>query len=241
MSIAAVTYRELDDSIQEMIRAKVVSAGYFPDLRSFQPQSPANVAAFEAAKAAIISGGKELIDVIGNGIPKKKGEVLMHTIYINRTGNNKGSVSIFDEASIDTGGGNFQRVKTHGATQNVTYEVRFVADRMDYAQIIKAIIEDALGSDKDYYPIIDIETGIVDPERVMLLEFTGSDDVNYFDYKEYIFTFNVLDAWVVSSSNFPNGVQTITNPNIVPITEIEVTLDTEQDGNDDVTFGSITP
>jgi hypothetical protein len=233
MSQGEFTYQELDDSILEALRLQVIAAGYFPNLRSFQPQSPANVTAFEAAKTAILGTGKQLINVVGNGIPQKKGEVESNTLYVYRAGGAKGSVAVHDVGHIATGP-TFARVKTSGATQNIAYEVRFVAADQSYADIMAALVIRALGHDKDYYPIYNITTGAVVPNKLMFLEFTGAVDLNVFEFKEMVYTFRVVDAWIIAGDGLPDGVQTIINPNIVPITTINGTISTEDNNENKI-------
>lgn len=235
MSWGQFTYSEIDDSIFEHLRRYVVAQGYYPDLTLFVPENTTNRTAFDNALAVIKGTGKTPINTIANGVFANKGEMALNSLYIHRIAKDKGSVAIFDTESVRTDGLNtppdentpYARIKTHGFTQNISYEVRFLSNTQVNADLMSAFIHGALTFGIDYFDIFDLNTGNTTPEKQILLEFAGEQDLNLFDYKEFVFRFNVIDAWIVNGDTLPDGVQTIVNPNIVPIKEINLNLETD--------------
>ena len=232
MSTGQFTYRQLDDSILNNIRLQVVAQGYYPDLYLYQPQTPATEAAFKVALDSIKLSGKQPINVIGVGSFINKGEVLLNTIYIHRLSSDKGSVSVFDTGSVRTDGlstppnanTTYAMVSTKGYTQNISYEIRFVSDNQDNADLISGILHLALTMGRDYITAYDIQTGLVIPDRLLLLSHDGATDLNVFEVKEYIFRYTVIDAWLVTGDTYPDGVESLDSQVVVPITDIELNL-----------------
>lgn len=232
MSTGCSTYQEVDDAVFEHLRREVIAQGYYPDLTLFQPENPANRTAFRVALEAIVTGGKTPINTVGNGVFAGKGEMKLNTMYIHRVSTTKGSIAVFDIESVRTDGlttppdanTTYERIATQGFTEDIEYEVRFVADTQANADLISNIIALAIKF-KRYLDIFDLSTGLVVPDKKLLLEFVGSQDLDLFDFKEFVFRFTALDVWVVTGSTLPNGTQTVVNPNIVPIIQIDDELE----------------
>lgn len=231
MSTGQFTYRELDDSFLNHIRLQVVAQGYYPDLYLYQPN---NTSGFNAALDTIKSSGKQPINVIGVGSFIDKGEMSLNTIYIHRLSSDKGSVSIFDTTVIRTDGlttppnasTTYSKIKTQGYTQNVSYEVRFIANNQDNADLISNIIHLALTMGRNYFSIYNIDTGLVVDDKLMLVEHNGMIDLDIYEYKEYVFRYTVIDAWIVTGDTYPDGVESVDTQTIVPITDIRLDLET---------------
>ena len=77
-----MTFDEIERAVFEVIRKKIVSLGYLPDIALYQPTD--DVAGYEAAKKAIRDSGKKIIDIKGVGDPKARGELDYNSIFINR-------------------------------------------------------------------------------------------------------------------------------------------------------------
>lgn len=231
MSTGQFTYRELDDSFLNHIRLQVVSQGYYPDLYLYQPN---NTAGFKVALSAIINSGKTPVNIVGVGSFINKGEMQLNTIYIHRLSSNKGSVSVFDTGVIRTDGlttppnasTTYAKISTKGYTQDVLYEIRFIANSQDNADLISNILHLALTMGRNYFDIYDIDTGLIIPEKQMLVQHEGMTDLDVFEFKEYIFRYTVVDSWVVTGSTYPDGVESIDTQTIVPIIDIDLDLET---------------
>lgn len=234
MSWGQFTYSEIDNCLFEHLRRRVVALGYYPDLTLFQPTTPTNVINFNAA-LAVIKSTKNPINIVGVGAFIDKGQMELNTLYVHRVSKDKGSVAMFDTGLVRTDGlttppdanTTYGRVSTKGFTQNVQYEVRFIANNQDNADVLSGIILFALTNGRDYFDIYDLNTGLVVPDKQILLEFVGEQDLNLYEFKEYIYRFTVIDAWIVLGDNLPDGIETIINPNIVPITQIDLNLETD--------------
>lgn len=230
MSWGQFTYKELDNSIFEHIRREVVAQGYYPNLVLFQPTNPTNINLFNTALNTIKGTGKTPINTVGNMVFKDKGEMKLNTLYIHRVSKNKGSIAMFDTQAVRTDGlttapnnsTTYSVIESKGFTQDIQYEIRFVSKTQADTDLMSNIIQLALTFGRDYFNIYDLDTNSIVPNKQMLLEFEGEQDLNIFEYKEIIFRFSVLDAWIVTNNieGLPDGVSQSTNQSIVPITNI---------------------
>ena len=185
MSVGQFTYQELDDSIFEHIRREVVAQGYYPDLSLYQPTNPTNLLAFNTA-LDVIKDTKNPINTVGVGAFINKGEVQLNTIYIHRTTTDKGSVSVYDTTPVRTDGlttppdasTTYSTISTKGYTQNVEYEIRFVATNQQDADAISNILLLALTMGRDYFSVYDLSTGNVVADKEILLQFVGNQDLD---------------------------------------------------------------
>lgn len=233
MSTGQFTYRQLDDSFLNHIRLQVVAQGYYPDLYLYQPQTPTTEIAFKVALDSIKTGGKTPINVVGVGSFINKGEMLLNTIYVHRLSSDKGSVSVYDTGVVRTdnlttppnANTTYSKIQTQGYTQNISYEIRFISNNQDNADLISNILHLALTMGRNYFDAYDINTGLIIPDRLLLVEYNGAIDLDVFEYKEYVFRYTVIDAWLVTGDSYPDGVESIDTQSIVPITDIQMDLD----------------
>jgi hypothetical protein len=135
----------LQNGIFEPLRLLTVSKGYFPDIVDYL--DPVDQAGFDAAKQAIITGGKQLIEVfnVGNYDSREQthtNDIAIDMIAIEASGTGTKSVPVYTE---NEGNDNFDKVKTPDAKYDVTFQITYIAYSEEYAAIIERILTEAFG------------------------------------------------------------------------------------------------
>jgi hypothetical protein len=132
---------QIDRAIELAIRRVVIMLGYWPDQEMFEGDE----VGFEAAKQAIIDVGKPLIKVYGTGSPDARGELDANNITIDRKavgfGDKAHAQAFFYQNYIDEDGvAVYRQLKTAEITNDIPYEVRFIANDIALDRIISQII-----------------------------------------------------------------------------------------------------
>lgn len=187
-----MTLGELDRGITNAIRKKLVLAGYLPDKLIYN--TPAT---YKAAKDAIVSGGKQVIEFSGPGNAENRGELVMHKIIISRGDQREGSIGGWPEFYYEPNPADptnkYDKYLLPDKTENVEYEVRYVTDLVEYDEIINHIISQALGQRK-YLPGCS-STG-VDISEVALFERRTVVDLSNKNFIEKLYRFEAIDVWL---------------------------------------------
>lgn len=224
MAAATFTRQEVEHTIIELIRRKVVEVGHLPDVRAFA----GNLAGYVAARQAQVAGGKDLIDVFGIGSNKTRGEKFYHRIFLNLRQYNNGTVSHWSDSDyIDTqsgAAGNFDRNAVYGSTTDILYDIRSVVnsetgdgiadiDRLCFEIVFAALTKSMVGI---YLPVWDESLGDFDPSRRFLIQYQGAQEIKV--GLERLMTFLVHDVWL--DGEFLSLDTTPETLNIPPLTQV---------------------
>lgn len=135
---------EISDGIFEVIRKAVVAAGYLPDFVSAGSSS-----AYQTAKGAIISSGKEVIEVFNVGSYKSKGEDMNNNIIINRASVLPAKIGTGRDIQFTSNtSGTFNKMHTPENRYDIMYSISYNTMSEKYAEIIEEIILNAFESRK---------------------------------------------------------------------------------------------
>jgi hypothetical protein len=132
---------QIDRAIELAIRRVVIMLGYWPDQELFEGDEEG----FEEAKQDIIDSGKQLIRVYGTGSPSARGELDANNIMVNRKavgfGDKGHAQTFFYESYADENGLQvYRQLKTAEVTNDIPYEIRFLADDIELDRVISQII-----------------------------------------------------------------------------------------------------
>lgn len=199
MSGFTVSREEIERTLFEFIRLRLVAMGYLADVSAYQPPSGANQTAYEAALQAIRAGGKEVIEPYGIGGNEKRGEKRVNKIWINLRQLNTGSVSLWGE-SLDPNSGNplvFDRTFFASSTSNCIYDIRSSCDKSEYDRICTQAILQGLTASRvgQAFPIVRND-GTQDGTRWILVRLINSTDIRQPQFFERLYTFEVQDVWL---------------------------------------------
>lgn len=221
MATVSFTREEIDRTITELLRKRTVAGGYLPDVLSF----PSNMPAYEAARAAIITGGNQLIDVFGVGSNYNRGEKNYNRIFVNLRQYNNGTVSHAGESDyVQTQSGPtlYQRELVYASTKNIIYDIRTVCSGKEatkYDRICTDIVFGALTTSSSCVGIPVLKPDFTfDYNRMFFIRYLGTNAVNIADFLERQIAFEVVDVWLDGDIG-PWGV-TVPTTNIPPINRI---------------------
>lgn len=205
--INTVSLEELDRTLFEIIRKRIVELGYLPDINDFtKPQD------YKRAKQVIIDSKGFCIDLHGVGTPAARGEVLVCDITIDRmdieAGTLGGSPSTQYRKKVD---GFYQKERTVAMSSNVDYEIRVVTNAVATERIILGMMYD-LFNHRAYYPVADMYR-TEDDDRFLLFMSGGEQDVSSTDVRERLLKYTVSDVWL--------GSNKIILDNIPPMTSVD--------------------
>ena len=93
---------EIDRGIFEAIRLLLVSEGLLPDITLY-PDTPTGLANYLAAKETLKASifDNEIVEIKGVGASYKRGKKVTSTIFVDRTGEDKGDVGGFAVSDFD--------------------------------------------------------------------------------------------------------------------------------------------
>jgi len=147
-----MTFDEIERAVFEVIRKKIVSLGYLPDIALYQPTD--DVAGYEAAKKAIRDSGKKIIDIKGVGDPKARGELDYNSIFINRGDIADGSLGFkctnFYEKIVEGEETYFNVYENASGTVDIEYQIGYITDDVNYDRLIQSILFNSLRK-KNYF------------------------------------------------------------------------------------------
>lgn len=231
MATVTFTREEIDRTITELLRRRTVLGGYLPDVLLFAGNMPG----YELARTAIVTGGKQLIDVFGVGSNYNRGEKNYHRIFVNMRQYNNGSVHHAGESSYRQTQTLpvplYQREVVYASTKNILYDIRTVCSGTDatkYDRICTDIAFGALTTSGACVAIPVLKPDMTfDSSRTFLIRYLGTNAVFVGDFLERQITFEVVDVWLTGEIS-PWGV-TVPTTNIPPLTHIIGTGGPESD------------
>lgn len=141
-----LTRLQVANGIYDKLRLAIVAGGYFPDILAFtDPDDPAG---FQAAKDAIIAGGKELIEVHNLGNWRDRQQMNPNDIFIDSQGNDPSVTGTRAQSEYAVNQGDperFDKVKSTDALYDISFQIRFFAESMEYSGIIEQFLVDTFG------------------------------------------------------------------------------------------------
>jgi hypothetical protein len=201
------THEELDATVFHHIWRAVVDAGYLPD-----KLLAATATDYKNAKDALRSSlpnPKQLIEVFGVGTGESRGEKKSARITINRRGSDRGSLGgapAFGFEAYDDGGETKYRKKRYPAfSENVTYDIRLIADNTHYERIMQGIILSSLGR-REYLYVSDVENDGMLLNDALLVEFMNEVDVSAPDMHERLLQYRITDVWLDQMQTVKEGI-----------------------------------
>jgi hypothetical protein len=215
------TREEIERSITEHIRQRAIALGYLPDVTLFV----GNMAGYQAARAAIITGGKELIDIFGIGSADNRGEKTYHRIFLNLRQYNNGSVThAGDSGYVETSPGVYDRQVVNASMKTIIYDLRTVTagvNATEYDRICLDLIMASLTTSSAGYGLPALKADMTfDLNKRMNIRYTGSNEIKGTDFFERQITFEVFDVWLNGSSGSVPWGTSIPTAGILPIDRI---------------------
>jgi hypothetical protein len=217
MSNAPVFSRlELERTIQERIRQRTVALGYLPDLMAYLPETLITRAAYEAARVAVITSGKQLIDVDGIGNVEARGEKTVNKFYINLRTTNAGSIAHNAEYYTQTSPTTWEKKLVRGSTKNLLIDIRTVCRETAYDRICSEILWAALTSSDVGKALAAVKPDhTFDNTKTFLIRSLSNNEIKGGNFFERLHTFELIDVWL---ENFDEDV---VNANIPSLTNIQ--------------------
>lgn len=140
---------QIGDGIFETIRKKVVEKGYLPDIANYYP---GNKPGYQAAKDQIISSGKRLIEVFNVGNWKSRDEKNTGEIILDRIGISASEIGRVKRSfKYDVNGSDdnlYDKKEQPSSRYNVEFQLTYLTDLEEYADIIDSILIESLGIKK---------------------------------------------------------------------------------------------
>lgn len=192
-----ITLTTLDRTIFELIRLKTVAFGYLPDWRSISGVSLADKQNnYEVAKIAIRDDNKQIIEVFSVSGQKAKESKSLCKIVIDRKGLSQGNLGAFGiRTFVENQSGNFDLYQLPHKSMDVNYEIRLLANKVEYERIMEGIIFETFL----YSPIfraVDWANGWTFTKELIEIEVNGSSDLSDEDFVEKLITLTVKDVWL---------------------------------------------
>lgn len=216
----------VEQTLTELMRQVAVNLGVLPDVDVYLP---ANKAGYIAARAAIITGGGEIVDIYGVGSGEKRGEKLINKVFLNLRQQNEGDIShsgLATEEYDDNGTTKFRERQVEGSTMNLVYDVRTVTQSTEYDRLCTQIVFQGLTQSRQgiYVFILDGDGNPTD--QTFLLRFLSSQEIKTPSFFERLYTFQVEDVWI---ENWDAPIVRDNIPQLTRITGTIFTNDTEAD------------
>lgn len=144
MSAYKINQGEVDNGIFEIIRLEVVARGYLPNFTAYQNKNDYN-----NAKKAIITGGKEVIEIFGVGGFDSRGEKNENNIIIDRKTPRPATTGVGIAVDYDKQqDGSFKKEKQADTKYDIQYQITYFTQKSSYADIIESILLKCFGARK---------------------------------------------------------------------------------------------
>lgn len=216
---------EIDRGIFEVLRLKIVAGGYFPNEPDFLP---ANESGFQSAKDAIISGGKELIELFGTGDADSSEDIKGNMIWIERNTVEPASTGIKQHDFIElksTGPNVYTRKRSQDTNYDITYDVRYVTKSTKYGRIIEQLLIETFGTRK-YLNAIDSNG---DNTSCFWIKRVNQFDVSGPDFMERGISLMAENINLEGSTIVRDDIAQITDFDLVPVPRTTEDIDITDD------------
>lgn len=217
-----ITVSDIDNGIYEKLRKETVRLGYLPDIALYQPPNPANEAAYEAARQAIINSGKEIIEVFNVGNSDDRDGITKNKIIVDRSAPEKGNISFHNVEKLVPVGDpedpatKYKKVKLPAFSYFITYQITYICVKSKYDYIIQDILRKALLNFTYLKGYDDNGTELSEGFNIMYMTTIDQSDAKFV---ERIYRFRVGE---VILDNYEEEDEYILQSNISQITDIDV-------------------
>ena len=200
--IQVLTLEEIDRTIYELIRKRLVDDGYLPDISNYSTEKEY----IEAKKQIEVQKGF-VIEVHGVGTPEARDERIICEITIDRKQIEAGTLGGETPRFIkDPNTGKFTKEKIPAICSDVRYEIRVFSNSIQKERVaFQTLME--LFTHRNYYPIT--EQYNADRKKWLLFTSRGSVDVSTIDVREHLFYYVAEDVWL--------GKYDVVRENIAPM------------------------
>lgn len=202
-----VNFTELDRTVYELIRLKLVASDLLPDITLY-----ATAVAYESAKIAHVAAGKKLVEVFGVGSSEARDKKASHRIVVDRkatsTGTLGGGTPYYVPIAVAEGEDpRFQKKIRPEMSSNVNYEVRLITNSTEMDRLCSQLIYASLGIRRH----TKLLTGGVLGSKMGLIVFGGETNVSSTDFTERLFQYGFPDVWLDVTSYDDREVASLTS------------------------------
>ena len=199
-----MTFQELDRTIFEAIRLKVVEFGYLPDITNYSTQEDYRIAK-ETLLNSMSGNDAQLIEIYGTAPSEKRDEKQTSMIVIDRKATSDGDFGAHGIVEYSNNGdGTFNKMQLPSRSEMVMYEIRIFTSSMKWERICQDILYKSLGSRKH---LIGVETS-----ESIEIERDGMVNLSATRLIEILIRYTVINVFLEDC--------TILSENIVPLTEV---------------------
>lgn len=213
-----MTLEDVDRTIYELIRLKVVAAGLLPDITNY-----ATAQDYNDAKEALAATTKynQIVEVIGVGAMNARDEKRTCRIVIDRKSIVQGEIGSYGVTEFDRNvdGQTFTKSRRDSTTYDLQYDIRCISNSAHYDRILNGIVLQTF-SLVSYQSIVD-GTGF--GEDQLLITQVDSRNVTSSDLLEYLYTYQASDVYLLDNTVVKDDIQQIIDVD----GSIEPTLDLE--------------
>ena len=200
-----MTLEELDRSIYEAIRLKIVSVGRLPDIKLYENNPEGYTQAKNTLRDSL--NDKTLIEVFGVGNSSSRDELINSRITINRGVIEEGNIGSFGvQEYILKDNQKFDKVVLPSNTEDVNYDIRIFCSTISQERLIKSIIYKALGQKKYLKSYL--------TEEVFLLTKVGDSNVSATNLTEIIIKYVASDLFLNESELIETDIPKMISANL---------------------------
>jgi hypothetical protein len=215
------TLEQIDRAIEWAIRDEVIAKGYWPNQRGFL------ISGDEAGYTTALDNLSVRIDVFGVGGYKDREQLKKNNIIIDRAdGIGDGMMSFSLTDIVRNPNGTYKKVDVGQGSNNIEYEIRFVADDVFLDRVINTILLNAFNRRKE---IFGVNSDLSLTTHSFFIERNGpAVDLSDKDYIERVYKYIVRDVFI--------GDEKIVEDNIPAVTQIKLFNNTSQEKPFDVAY-----
>lgn len=202
-----VARQQIEQTILEQLRLSSVNLGYLPDVNSFLPKTPASQASYEAARNAIVGGGKEVVEPTGVTSSKRRGELKANNLFINMRQINPGSVDLWGDYTqqVTQSPDTYQKSFIATSCHRILYDIRTVVKSVKYDRLLTQVILQGLTASHRGRALNIWVADPTDPNnnpptldttRFFWVRFVTQQEIKTRPFFERLYTFEIVDVWI---------------------------------------------
>ncbi len=213
---------EIDRTIFNTFRLKLVEYGYLPDCNAY-PNDATGDLAYKAAYQAIKTGGKEIIEIFGVGNTESKDELASNTIVLDRDAGKANVRGMWEtNVALEISEGVYNLYRLPSSTRTLNYSFKTTSSGAKYDRIITELFYEAFNLNT--YPTWDSVAKNFNTSKSFEIVVDNDQDISIPEIFVRGFYIKVPDILVGT----PNSTVSL---GVVPSIN-EVTLEQEASGDD---------
>lgn len=217
MIVQTLTLEEIDRTLYNIIRKRLVELGYLPNIEDYDTEK-----AYIKAKKDIEDEKGFVIEIHGVGTPEARDESRVCEITIDRKDVAVGDLGAYPAHQFKKqSDGKFTKELIPPMNSDVVYEIRVFTNSVAKERIVTEILY-GLFNHRFYYAIT--EEYNENDDKTILVVSGGDVDVSSTDVRERVFRYIVEGVWL--------GSPTIVRRDIVPMTSVIFTLGVKNQNNE---------